>query len=99
MDRPRISGQSHYGLNRVFFVLRDLIALPFALRGAARWRKRFCWLKWVSLALALLLMASGNLALGLAVVALALLSFSNVWNLGRFISAQKNPSFRIREYK
>jgi hypothetical protein len=44
-------------------------------------------------------MASGNLALGLAVVALALLSFSNVWNLGRFISAQKNPSFRIREYK
>jgi glycosyltransferase involved in cell wall biosynthesis len=99
MDRPRISGQSHYGLNRVFFVLRDLIALPFALHGAARWRKRFCWLKWVSLALALLLMASGNLALGLAVVALALLSFSNVWNLGRFISAQTNPSFRIREYK
>ena len=99
IDRPRISGQSHYGLNRVFFVLRDLIALPFALRGAARWRKRFCWLKWSSLALAPLLIASGNLALGTAAVAVALISFSNVWNLGRFISAQTDPSFRIREYK
>jgi glycosyltransferase involved in cell wall biosynthesis len=99
LDRPRISGQSHYGLNRVFFVLRDLVALPFALRGAARWRKRFCWLKWLSVGLAPLLIASGNLALGALAVALALLSFSNVWNLGRFISAQTDPSFRIREYK
>jgi hypothetical protein len=99
LDRPRISGQSHYGLNRVFFVLRDLVALPFALRGAARWRKRFCWLKWLSVGLAPLVIASGNLAFGAAVVALALLSFSNVWNLGRFISAQADPSFRIREYK
>jgi glycosyltransferase involved in cell wall biosynthesis len=99
LDRPRISGQSHYGLNRVFFVLRDLVALPFALRGAARWRKRFCWLKWLSVGLAPLVIASGNLAFGAAAVALALLSFSNVWNLGRFISAQADPSFRIREYK
>jgi glycosyltransferase involved in cell wall biosynthesis len=99
IDRPRISGQSHYGLNRVFFVLRDLIALPFALRGAARWRKRFCWLKWLSLAIAPLLVASGHLAFGAATVALSLLSFSNVWNLGRFISAQTDPSFRIKEYK
>jgi len=99
LDRPRISGQSHYGLNRVFFVLRDLVALPFALHGAARWRKRFCWLKWLSVGLAPLVIASGNLAFGAAAVALALLSFSNVWNLGRFISAQADPSFRIREYK
>jgi glycosyltransferase involved in cell wall biosynthesis len=99
IDRPRISGQSHYGLNRVFFVLRDLVALPFALRGAARWRKRFCWLKWFSLALAPLLIASDNLALGAAALAIVLVSLSNVWNLGRFISAQTNPSFRIREYK
>ena len=73
IDRPRISGQSHYGLNRVFFVLRDLIALPFALRGAVRWRKRFCWLKWLSLAIAPPLVASGHLALGAATVALSLL--------------------------
>lgn len=99
IDRPRISGQSHYGLNRVFFVLRDLLVLPFALRGAARWRKRFCWLKWFSLAIAPLLIASGNPALGAAAGAVALVSFSNVWNLGRFISAQTAPSFRIRDYK
>ena len=99
LDRPRISGQSHYGLNRVFFVLRDLVALPFALRGAARWRKRFCWLKWLSVGLAPLLIASGNLAFGAAAIALAVLSYSNVWNLGRFISAQADPLFRIGEYK
>ena len=41
IDRPRISGESHYGLSRVFIVLRDLWALPFALRGAAGWLKTF----------------------------------------------------------
>lgn len=99
LDRPRISGQSHYGFNRVFFVLRDLAALPFALRGAARWRQRFCWFKWISLTFALLLAIYGHGIFASMVFALALISFSNVWNLGRFISAQTNPGFRIRDYR
>jgi glycosyltransferase involved in cell wall biosynthesis len=99
IDRPRISGQSHYGLNRVFFVLRDLAALPFALRGAARWRRRFCWLKWLCLGLAPLLWVFDKVALAVSVLALALVASSNVWNLGRFISAQTHPAFRIKEYK
>jgi glycosyltransferase involved in cell wall biosynthesis len=99
VDRPRISGQSHYGLNRVFFVLRDLAALPFAIRGPARWIGRFRLLKWFSLAVAVLLAITGRWGLGAAALLLALIAFSNVWNLGRFIRAQTDPEFRIKEYR
>jgi len=99
VDRPRISGQSHYGLNRVFFVLRDLAALPFAVRGPARWIGRFRLLKWFSLAVAVLLAITGRWGLGAAALLLALIAFSNVWNLGRFIRAQTDPEFRIKEYR
>lgn len=99
VDRPRISGQSHYGLNRVFFVLRDLAALPFAVRGPARWIGRFRLLKWFSLAVAVLLAITGRWGLGAAALLLALIAFSNVWNLGRFIRAQSDPEFRIKEYR
>jgi len=99
VDRPRISGQSHYGLNRVFFVLRDLAALPFAMRGPARWIGRFRLLKWFSLAVAVLLAITGRWGLGAAALLLALIAFSNVWNLGRFIRAQTDPEFRIKEYR
>ena len=99
VDRPRISGQSHYGLNRVFFVLRDLAALPFAVRGPARWIGRFRLLKWFSLAVAVLLAITDRWGLGAAALLLALIAFSNVWNLGRFIRAQTDPEFRIKEYR
>jgi glycosyltransferase involved in cell wall biosynthesis len=99
VDRPRISGQSHYGLNRVFFVLRDLAALPFAVRGPARWIGRFRLLKWFSLAVAVLLTLTGRWGLGAAALLLALIAFSNVWNLDRFIRAQTDPEFRIKEYR
>jgi glycosyltransferase involved in cell wall biosynthesis len=99
VDRPRISGQSHYGLNRVFFVLRDLAALPFAVRGPARWVGRFRLLKWFSLAVAVLLAITGRWGIGAAALLLALIAFSNVWNLDRFIRAQTDPEFRIKEYR
>jgi len=99
VDRPRISGQSHYGLNRVFFVLRDLAALPFAMRGPARWIGRFRLLKCFSLAVAVLLAITDRWGLGAAALLLALIAFSNVWNLGRFIRAQTDPEFRIKEYR
>ena len=37
VDWPRIAGDSHYGLSRIFAVLRDLWVLPFAIRNAAVW--------------------------------------------------------------
>jgi len=99
VDRPRISGQSHYGLYRTFLVLRDLAALPFALRGPRRWKKNFQQLQWTFLALAVLLVVRGHWIPGAMAFFLGLIAFSNTWNLDRFIRAERNPEFRIGEYR
>jgi len=99
VDRPRISGQSHYGLYRIFLVLRDLAALPFALRGAARWRKIFRRVEWIFLALAVLLAAGGRWMASAGACLAALIAFSNAWNLARFLRAESRPEFRIRDYR
>lgn len=99
VDRPRPSGNSHYGLGRVFVVSRDLLALPFVLRGVEKWRARFCRLQWISLALALLFLAWRQPTPLLLAGATALLSFSNQTNLRRFFDAQLNPPFRIKDYR
>jgi glycosyltransferase involved in cell wall biosynthesis len=97
VDRPRISGASHYGLIRVFLVLRDLWALPFAVRDPRRWRRRFGWLQWLCLAAAFFLTIVRHEVLAAAAVLLALMAFSNFWNLGRFIQAPIKPKFRVKE--
>ena len=80
MDRPRISGQSHYGLNRVFFVLRDLAALPFGLRGPMYWKRRFYFLKWFSLAVAVPLAANSRWIPSALAFFFGLIAYSNAWN-------------------
>jgi glycosyltransferase involved in cell wall biosynthesis len=99
IDRPRISGQSHYGLNRVFVVLRDLAALPFALRGPVRWLRRFRLVRWLLLFAFALFTFSGWWISAAAAASCALIAFSNVWNLNRFVAAQTLPAFRIKEYR
>jgi len=99
VDRPRISGQSHYGLNRVFFVLRDLAALPFALRGPMYWKRRFYFLKWFSLAVAVPLAATSRWIPSALAFFFGLIAYSNAWNLGRFIRAETKPEFRIKDYR
>ena len=99
VDRARMSGASHYGLSRVFVVMRDLWALPFALRGAAAWLKRFRILLGLVLAGAAALILTGNwLWAGLCCI-LGLIFCSNVMNLSRFVEAQVNPLFRIKEFR
>jgi glycosyltransferase involved in cell wall biosynthesis len=99
VDRARISGASHYGLSRVLIVLRDLWALPFALRGAATWLKRFRFVLGVVLAGAIAFVLTGHwLWAGLCCL-LGLMSYSNVMSLSRFVDAQVNPLFRIREFR
>ncbi len=99
VDRPRISGQSHYGLNRVFLVFRDLWVLPFAIRGPGLWLRRFRWLQAVSLLAGALFALNQRWAFGVPLLVIALIATSNVWNLRRFITAETNPEFRIKEYR
>jgi glycosyltransferase involved in cell wall biosynthesis len=99
IDRPRGAGTSHYGLNRVFFVLRDLAALPFALRGAARWLRVFRPAQWISLATSALFALLGRWIFSAGAAVITVIAVSYVWNLKRFVSAQSRPEFRIKQYR
>ena len=98
IDRPRATGQSHYGLERTFVVVRDLWALPFALRGASIWLTRFRWMLVLFVAGAFLLACVGWCLLAGVALLFALACASNVANLVRFSRAQKQPEFSIKEF-
>jgi glycosyltransferase involved in cell wall biosynthesis len=99
VDRSRKYGVSHYGLNRVFFVLRDLLVIWFAVRGPAKWRVRFRWLAGTLFAAGFVAAINNWFGLALSLGLLTIVAFTNVWNLGRFVDAQENPQFRIREFR
>lgn len=103
-DRMRRAGRSHYGLERVFIVFNDLLALPFALRGPERMRRIFLYIILIFAGVLALLSGVWAIRSGWAwigfVLALAffLASVSIYWNLGRFVDAARNPKFRIKEF-
>ena len=99
VDRARIAGLSHYGLGRVLVVLRDLWVLPFAVRGTARWLRRFRVIFSLFLVVALTLAFWGRWWWTALAFLLAAISFSNVSNLERFVQAQTEPSFCIKEFR
>jgi glycosyltransferase involved in cell wall biosynthesis len=99
VDRSRIAGGSHYGLSRVFIVMRDLWVLPFAIRNPAR-RGTLFTVIFVASALGVVFLALRREWLQSGVMLLvALFSLSNAVNLRRFAEAQRAPQFRIKEYR
>ena len=99
IDRERRSGQSHYGIGRVFEVLRDLCVLPFAVRGADRWLGRFRALQWAAFTAGVLLLILGQRALTLAAFVAALAAHANARSLQRFVEARTRPPFRVKEFR
>jgi hypothetical protein len=99
VDRPRIAGESHYGLSRVFIVFRDVCVLPFAVRNAAVWRGRFWIIFFLCAGGALISVLSAQWICAALLILLALFSFSNATNLARFVKAQVEPPFRVKEYR
>jgi len=99
VDRPRKSGESHYGLSRVFVVLRDLWVLPFAIRGPERWLRKFRAIQTLGFVTTLSLALSRRWVLSGTTLGFAIIACSNVAGLKQFIKAQVNPNFRIREYR
>ena len=98
LDRTREFGQSHYGISRVFVVLRDLWTIPFALRGPAKWCARFRWIQWTACAVFVLLVIGGHGVLAALALVLGLMAYANATNLKRFVDAQAAPEFRIKEF-
>jgi len=99
VDRARISGQSHYGLSRIFIVLRDLWVLPFVIRGAASWQSRLRFIFVLFVAGALISAFQNRWVWAVTMMAFAAVSCSNVLNLRRFVEAQAKPKFRIKEFR
>ena len=99
LDRPRISGESHYGLGRVFIVLRDLCVIPFALHEPQTWRVRFGFLTAIFAGVGLIAGITHRSLFAVLLAFFSLFSFSNFTKLGRFIEAQREPQFRIKEYR
>jgi hypothetical protein len=107
-DRPRGGGRSHYGLERIFIVCRDLLALPVLVRSGAPTRALARTLATVGAALA----TAGIAALAAALVrpqargfalatALAALLTAAVGravghNVRRFVTAREEGVFRVR---
>lgn len=99
VDRARKSGESHYGLSRVFVVMRDLWVLPFALRGPERWLGKFRAIQTFGFVTTLSLALSGRWLLSGTTLGFAIMACANVAGLKHFIKAQVDPNFRVREYR
>jgi glycosyltransferase involved in cell wall biosynthesis len=107
-DRVRGSGQSHYGLSRVFVVLRDLLSLPILCRRPPRSRALGHALGGAQALLALVSVVAVIGALGFpadrvvaAVVALAaalaaLAGWAIRHNVTRWVAAREGGVFRVR---
>jgi len=107
-DRPRASGASHYGLSRLFVVLRDLPSLPFLVRRpppGPRLVRALGAAVAVGAAVTAAALAGAGLApaarLPLAVgaalaAALAAVAYAVRHNVHRFVRAREQGVFRVR---
>jgi glycosyltransferase involved in cell wall biosynthesis len=99
IDRERRAGTSHYGISRVFEVMRDLCVLPFAVRGAAKWLGAFSNIQWISVTAGAVFLILGWSIWALAAFIIALASYANARSLERFVEAQVRPPFRVKEFR
>jgi glycosyltransferase involved in cell wall biosynthesis len=99
IDRERKAGTSHYGIGRVFEVMRDLCVLPFAVRGAAKWLGVLRKIQWVAVTAGAFFMILGWSVSALAAFVVALASYANARSLERFVEAQMRPPFRVKEFR
>jgi len=101
-DRRREHGSTHYGLSRIFAVLRDLTAIRFINRNPAFYARLMpaacaAGVAALVVALAAPLGAALRWAIGLAGALLALGSALSAWGIHRFSRAQELKAYRIRK--
>jgi glycosyltransferase involved in cell wall biosynthesis len=103
-DRKRHAGQTHYGLKRLFVVMKDLLAIPAILSGAKRRLpvyQSIHVLSMVGIAAIIVWALLGHPGWWLLAV-LPLLVLGGVahlvtGNLKRFLEVQRTKGFKIRE--
>ncbi|GIW46116.1 MAG: hypothetical protein KatS3mg077_3398 [Candidatus Binatia bacterium] len=95
-DRQRRHGASHYGLNRTFIVLRDLLAVPFLVTHPRAFEVIWALVAAMAALGGTVLAIHGNI-LGTTVAAVfTLLAYAIWWNVRRFNRAQRLGVFRVR---
>ncbi len=103
-DRMRVAGKSHYGLERIFIVFNDILALPFILRGPERaigtvkiWQSAGAGLFAVSVFGAIVYSAWWWTLVFMGLLFWA--AFTSIrWNLNRFIAVKAKPEFKIKDF-
>jgi len=102
-DRKRLAGHTHYGLERIFIVLKDLMAIPWIRRNPSRYRTVFSVLRILSgvgaVGFFALRIAGGSgywLIVATLLFLMALICQLIVQNLDRFLETQQSKGFRIR---
>ncbi|HZP40086.1 MAG TPA: glycosyltransferase family 2 protein [Candidatus Binatia bacterium] len=107
-DRPRGSGTSHYGLSRLFVVLRDLLALPLLVRRPPRGHAIGVALSGAQALLVAVTVAAvvgavgfpADRAAALATAFAAIVAAGVGWairhNVNRWVAAQQRGVFRVR---
>ncbi|RLB06703.1 MAG: hypothetical protein DRG50_04955 [Deltaproteobacteria bacterium] len=103
-DRRRQHGTSHYGLGRVFEVIRELLTIRFVIRDVRGWFERFKNLRLLTSVASLgclfyLAISADKLSLAFFLLAsiLNLLCWTIYLNLGRFLRAQHEGVFKGKE--
>jgi len=103
-DRKRHSGETHYGLKRVFIVLKDLLAIRAILNSPERQLPRYRAARALSaigavavVVWAVLGQAGWWLATALPLLLLSAAIHLAVKNIERFLETQRIKGFRIRE--
>ncbi|HVN87320.1 MAG TPA: glycosyltransferase family 2 protein [Candidatus Binatia bacterium] len=95
-DRRREHGESHYGISRTIIVIRDLLAIRFAIAQPRFYEPAFAALAIGALLPAALAAWRGS-AWGAAIGVLAAIVSGLVWwNLHRFNRAQRLGVYRVR---
>jgi glycosyltransferase involved in cell wall biosynthesis len=103
-DRRRQHGTSHYGLGRIFEVIRELATIRFVVAGAYGWFRRFMAIRLVTLVASVialfyfvLLPNELNLIIFLLIMLLNFFCWSVSLNLRRFLRAQREGVFKGKE--
>ncbi len=101
--KARVSGRSHYGLSRIFPVVRDLLAIRYLIHKPGRavgWMSLLAAAGGAGVAASLLLLATGSLlgGAGLALGSGLVLAYALAVraNLLRWQRAQREKTFRVR---
>ncbi len=103
-DRPRLTGSSHYGLSRTLEVLRELVTIPFILKGepVSTYCLKVCYQTSLTLLIFYLLFCfwvPRGFYFAPLPLAVTLLSRVAQRNLERFLQAQEEGVFKIKEAK